>query len=400
MQDIKQFHLMIPRGSRPGDTIVFKGAGHETAETLPADVTFVLQDKPNSTFKMEGHSDLVYIGKPADWRMVSGIGSGIGIGIGIGSGIALIDWTWSSQVFLFDDMPAFVKSRNKATASAPTWPVFALPLLQSLVMNGMGGFINVRVPNGGLFDVSDSAGGGRGDLIYRVRKRGDGRGWGGERESVSMSKSGSGWLFLSLRLPSLSNSALGLLFLSSLPSPSSSSSSISTSSLVFGFLFSPGSPLCCSRPPLSAASLSCPLPSGRAPGLSLVDCARERAGRRGLGAPGVGEQLVCARRRECMYMCVCVLIYSAAALFPPLFFFPICPCALCPAGDHRRWPQLFDPRRFCRLPCDRASLEQAAIAGGKTSDAGVARQHKARALAGEERGEGGMSRMRRTCVCV
>ena len=69
-EHIKQFHLMIPRGSRPGDTIVFQGAGHETAETLPADVTFVLQAKPNNRFKIEGDRHLVFVGKPADWRMV------------------------------------------------------------------------------------------------------------------------------------------------------------------------------------------------------------------------------------------------------------------------------------------------------------------------------------------
>lgn len=52
----KTFHLVIARGSQPGQRHVVEGEGDETQDTLPGDLVFVLQQKPHAGFQRSGVS--------------------------------------------------------------------------------------------------------------------------------------------------------------------------------------------------------------------------------------------------------------------------------------------------------------------------------------------------------
>ena len=52
----KTFHLVIARGSQPGQRHVLEGEGDETQDTLPGDLVFVLQQKPHAGFQRSGVS--------------------------------------------------------------------------------------------------------------------------------------------------------------------------------------------------------------------------------------------------------------------------------------------------------------------------------------------------------
>ena len=54
--DSKSFHLVIARGSQPGQRHILEGEGDETLDSLPGDLVFVLQQKPHARFRRSGMS--------------------------------------------------------------------------------------------------------------------------------------------------------------------------------------------------------------------------------------------------------------------------------------------------------------------------------------------------------
>lgn len=54
----KTFHLVIRKGSREGDTIVFEDEGEESVDTHAGDLVFTLRSKPHPLFKRRGEKDL------------------------------------------------------------------------------------------------------------------------------------------------------------------------------------------------------------------------------------------------------------------------------------------------------------------------------------------------------
>ena len=56
--DSKIFHLVIARGSQPGQRHILEGEGDETPDTLPGDLVFVLQQKPHVCFRKSGVAHL------------------------------------------------------------------------------------------------------------------------------------------------------------------------------------------------------------------------------------------------------------------------------------------------------------------------------------------------------
>ena len=54
----KTFHLVIRKGSREGDTIVFEDEGEESVDTHPGDLVFTLRSKPHAMFRRSGDKDL------------------------------------------------------------------------------------------------------------------------------------------------------------------------------------------------------------------------------------------------------------------------------------------------------------------------------------------------------
>lgn len=58
----KILEVQIRKGWKEGTKITFAKEGDETSRNIPADVVFVLKDKPHPVFKREG-SDIVYTAK-------------------------------------------------------------------------------------------------------------------------------------------------------------------------------------------------------------------------------------------------------------------------------------------------------------------------------------------------
>lgn len=58
----KILEVQIKKGWKEGTKITFPKEGDETPTNIPADVVFVLKDKPHPTFKREG-SDIIYTSK-------------------------------------------------------------------------------------------------------------------------------------------------------------------------------------------------------------------------------------------------------------------------------------------------------------------------------------------------
>lgn len=54
----KIFHLVIRKGSREGDTLVFEDEGEESVDTHPGDLVFILRSKPHPVFKRKGEKDI------------------------------------------------------------------------------------------------------------------------------------------------------------------------------------------------------------------------------------------------------------------------------------------------------------------------------------------------------
>lgn len=65
--DSKTFHLVIARGSQPGQRHILEGQGDETLDTLAGDLVFVLQQKPHARLQRSGVSpSLAVIGLQPD----------------------------------------------------------------------------------------------------------------------------------------------------------------------------------------------------------------------------------------------------------------------------------------------------------------------------------------------
>ena len=52
--DSKSFHLVIRRGSQPGQKHILEGEGDETVDTQAGDLVFVLQQKRHACFRRSG----------------------------------------------------------------------------------------------------------------------------------------------------------------------------------------------------------------------------------------------------------------------------------------------------------------------------------------------------------
>jgi hypothetical protein len=53
-KDSKTFHVVISKGSQPGQRHVMEGEGDETADTAAGDLVFVLQQKPHAKLRRSG----------------------------------------------------------------------------------------------------------------------------------------------------------------------------------------------------------------------------------------------------------------------------------------------------------------------------------------------------------
>ena len=53
-KDSKTFHVVISKGSQPGQKHVMEGEGDETADTASGDLVFVLQQKPHAKLRRSG----------------------------------------------------------------------------------------------------------------------------------------------------------------------------------------------------------------------------------------------------------------------------------------------------------------------------------------------------------
>ena len=53
-KDSKTFHVVISKGSQPGQKHVMEGQGDETADTAAGDLVFVLQQKPHAKLRRSG----------------------------------------------------------------------------------------------------------------------------------------------------------------------------------------------------------------------------------------------------------------------------------------------------------------------------------------------------------
>lgn len=54
----KTFHLVIRKGSREGDTLVYEDEGEESVDTHPGDLIFILRSKAHPVFRRKGEKDI------------------------------------------------------------------------------------------------------------------------------------------------------------------------------------------------------------------------------------------------------------------------------------------------------------------------------------------------------
>ncbi|KAL0038259.1 hypothetical protein WJX79_010448 [Trebouxia sp. C0005] len=62
-KDIKTFHVVITRGSQPGQKHVMEDEADETADTAAGDLVFVLQQKPHAKLRRSGVKNLEYVAR-------------------------------------------------------------------------------------------------------------------------------------------------------------------------------------------------------------------------------------------------------------------------------------------------------------------------------------------------
>ena len=53
-KDSNTFHVVISKGSQPGQKYVMEGEGDETADSAAGDLVFVLQQKPHAKLRRSG----------------------------------------------------------------------------------------------------------------------------------------------------------------------------------------------------------------------------------------------------------------------------------------------------------------------------------------------------------
>ncbi len=105
--DSKSFHVVISKGSQPGQRHVMEGEGDETVDTLPGDLVFVLQQKPHPQLKRSGigihvctvlrHPEV----NRAGCRLLAWTGFRVGhLGLeqGMRLGLAVANLLWRSQL--------------------------------------------------------------------------------------------------------------------------------------------------------------------------------------------------------------------------------------------------------------------------------------------------------------
>ncbi|KAL0024009.1 hypothetical protein WJX77_008217 [Trebouxia sp. C0004] len=62
-KDSKTFHVVISKGSQPGQKHIMEGEGDETADIAAGDLVFVLQQKPHAKLRRAGMKNLEYVAK-------------------------------------------------------------------------------------------------------------------------------------------------------------------------------------------------------------------------------------------------------------------------------------------------------------------------------------------------
>jgi hypothetical protein len=112
----KTFHLVIRKGSREGDKLVFEGEGNETVDTYPGDLIFTLAVKSNSHLKRRGDKDL---------EMFAGVVA-------------------SGSIFHISTINLLSGAEH----------LVLVPALREALMNdGIGGIYKTIIPGQGLFDA-------------------------------------------------------------------------------------------------------------------------------------------------------------------------------------------------------------------------------------------------------
>lgn len=112
----KMFHLVIRKGSREGDKLVFEGEGNETVDTYPGDLIFTLAVKSNSHLKRRGDKDL---------EMFAGVVA-------------------SGSIYHISTINLLSGAERLVLVPA---------LREALVNDGIGGIYKTIIPGQGLFDA-------------------------------------------------------------------------------------------------------------------------------------------------------------------------------------------------------------------------------------------------------
>lgn len=128
----KTFHLVIRKGSREGDKLVFEGEGNETVDTHPGDLIFTLAVKSNSHLKRRGDKDLEMFAGVVPFKSIHHI-----------STVKLL--SGAERLVL---VPA---------------------LREALVNDGVGGIYKTVIPGQGLFDAKHPWDSPPGSLHVEVR---------------------------------------------------------------------------------------------------------------------------------------------------------------------------------------------------------------------------------------
>lgn len=128
----KTFHLVVRRGSRDGDRIVFENEGEETVDTHPGDLIVTLRAKPDRNLKRRGTKDLEVFAAavPRD----------------------VVVYAIEIEVLSGDQKTVFVPS-----------------LLAALENRGTGGVWQKKYSKLGLYDTVDPWGNPPGDLYVQMR---------------------------------------------------------------------------------------------------------------------------------------------------------------------------------------------------------------------------------------
>ena len=128
----KTFHLIVRRGSRDGDKIIFENEGEETVDTHPGDLVFILRAKSHRNIRRRGNNDLEVFAAAIPGDVI----------------------VYATEIEGL--------SGTRVTAFVPS-------LLAALENGGTGGVWQKKYPKLGLYDSIDPWGNPPGDLYVQMR---------------------------------------------------------------------------------------------------------------------------------------------------------------------------------------------------------------------------------------